>query len=117
MTRRTHKFASFGFACAVLLSMGITMPSCPGQQAMQQQIDTLTASNQQLTRKIQEMDGSLKPLVSDMGQVKQLLPEMTKVIQGHRDELATLTTQLKEMQARLPAAKGAKKATPVPKKK
>ena len=86
--------------------MGITMPSCPGQQAMQQQIDSLTASNQQLTRKIQEMDGQLKPLVTDMGQVKQLLPEMTNVIQGHRSELAALTEQVKQLQAKMPAPKG-----------
>ena len=28
--------------------MGMSMPSCPGQQAMQQQIDTLTPQNADL---------------------------------------------------------------------
>ena len=38
------------------LGMGIAMPSCPGQQAMQQQIDTLQTKTIELTQKISKVD-------------------------------------------------------------
>ena len=53
-----------------LLGMGITMPSCPGQQAMQQQIDNLQTANQDLSKKVQLLNTQLNAIANDMNQVK-----------------------------------------------
>jgi septal ring factor EnvC (AmiA/AmiB activator) len=87
-------------ASAVSL-MGIAMPSCPGQEAMQKQIDSLTQSNAELTRKVQMMDASLKTNASDMGQAKQLFEQMTNALQSQKTELTNVETALKDAQAQL----------------
>jgi septal ring factor EnvC (AmiA/AmiB activator) len=83
------------------LGMGISMPSCPGQQAMQQQIDSLQASNTDLSKKVQTLNNQLASLNNDMNQVKQLLPQMTNVIQAQKGALDQLDVQVKEVQAKL----------------
>jgi peptidoglycan hydrolase CwlO-like protein len=85
--------------------LGLSMPSCPGQQAMQQQIDALQTSNADLTKKIQALTTQLGSLNNDMTQVKQLLPQMTNVIQAQKGTLDQLDTTIKEIQTRLPKQK------------
>jgi hypothetical protein len=41
-----------GFPAIALLTMGIAMPSCPGQQAIQQQIDALTTRANESDQKL-----------------------------------------------------------------
>jgi septal ring factor EnvC (AmiA/AmiB activator) len=97
---------------AAFSGMGIAMPSCPGQQAMQQQLDTLQTSNAELTKKVQSMQAQLTSINSDMGQVKQLLPQMTNVIQAQKGALEQLDATVKSMQS-----KSGKSAKAAPKKK
>ena len=87
--------------------MGIAMPSCPGQQAMQQQIDALQITNTDLTKKVQALNTQVTSLNNDMTQVKQLLPQMTNVIQAQKGALDQLNTSVKDLQSK---SKGKKKA-------
>lgn len=96
---------------AAFLGMGMSMPSCPGQQAMQQQIDTLTTQNADLTKKLQGADSQIKTLNADMTQVKTLLKPMADAIQAQKTAMDQLNANLTELQAKLtkPAAAGTKK--------
>ena len=78
------------------LGMGIAMPSCPGQQAMQQQIDTLQTSNADLNKKVLGLSATVNSLQSDVSQIKQLLPKMSSVIQTQENALSHLTSKMKE---------------------
>lgn len=93
---------------AAFLGMGMSMPSCPGQQAMQQQVDLLTQQNQELNKRTLSMDGQIKSLNSDMTQVKTLLKPMADAIQAQKAGMDQLDANLKEIQTRLAAAGSAK---------
>jgi septal ring factor EnvC (AmiA/AmiB activator) len=93
---------------AAFIGMGMSMPSCPGQQAMQQQIDTLTTQNADLTKRVQGLDSQVKQLNSDMGQVKQLLKPMSDAIQAQKAGMDQLDANMKEIQAKMTAAAASK---------
>ena len=89
---------------AAFLGMGMSMPSCPGQQAMQQQIDTATTNNADLTRRLQSMDSQVKELSKGMTEVKSLVKPMGDAILAQKSAMDQLDANMKEMQARLMAA-------------
>ena len=70
--------------------MGMAMPSCPGQQAMQQQIDTLQTSNTDLQKKVTALTKEVATLTAEMNQAKELLPKMSTVVQAQREALEKL---------------------------
>ena len=95
---------------AAVCSMGIAMPSCPGQQESQQKIEALQIANNELTQRVRKLQTDLNGLTSDMNQVKQLLPQITNVIQAQRGAIDQLNAAVKDMQKNYAAknAKGAK---------
>lgn len=103
-----------------MVGMGMSMPSCPGQQAMQQQIDTLQTAQTDLQKKLQAMDAQLKAQSATNDQVKTLLEQMTGAIQAQRGALEQLNTDVKDLKARpVPAPAPVKtvgKARPAKKK-
>src|SRR5688572_12627092 len=94
-----------GAAC---MGLGISMPSCPGQQAMQQQIDSLQTTNMDLSKKVQALTTQVQTLNSDISQVKTLLPQMTNVISGQKGALDKLENDVKTLQSKM-ASKGGKR--------
>lgn len=95
---------------SAFVGLGMSMPSCPGQQAMQQQIDTLTTSNTGLTKQVQALDTQVKTLNGEMTQVKQLLKPMSDAIQAQRTGMDQLDSNIKEIQGKL-AALGSTKSS------
>ena len=90
--------------------MGMTMPSCPGQQAMQQQIDNTQTSQAELKTKIASLNNQVNTLNSDMAAAKALMQKMTEVIQAQSGSLKQLDDAVKAMQsAPKPAGKKKKK--------
>jgi len=83
---------------AAVLGMGMAMPSCPGQQEMQQKIDSLQTTNTDLSKKIQALTTQVNALNSDMSQVKTLLPQMTNIITGLQTSNTKLTADLDALQ-------------------
>lgn len=81
------------------LGMGFTLPSCPGQKAMQDQIDSMQATHADLNKKIQALTAQVTALNNDMTQAKQLLPQITNVIQAQKGALDQLEASIKELQA------------------
>lgn len=97
---------------AAFLGMGMSMPSCPGQQAMQQQIDTLTAQNTDLSKRVMAMNGQVQGLNKDMVDVKNLLKPMADAIQAQKAAMDQLDANLKEVQAKLASSGKSAKAAP-----
>src|SRR4051812_3321025 len=80
------------------IGMGMGMPSCPGQQAMQQQLDSLQTANSDLTKKVQAQNAQLTTLNNDLAQIKQLLPQITGVISVQKAAMDKLDSDLKDLQ-------------------
>ncbi|MGK5087381.1 hypothetical protein WDW86_07465 [Bdellovibrionota bacterium FG-2] len=99
-----------------LTGMGIAMPSCPGQQALQQQVDKLTTQNADTTKRIQALDEHVKTLNGEMAQAKQLLLQITNVIQAQKTTIEQLEASMKSSPAKGKGAKAAAAKT-APKKK
>jgi septal ring factor EnvC (AmiA/AmiB activator) len=88
-----------------VLGMGMAMPSCPGQQAMQQQIDSLQTSSTEMTKKVQALNAQVTALQKDMDQAKQLLPQMTNVIQAQKAALDQIEATVRDMRGSKGGAK------------
>ena len=61
---------------AAFVGMGMSLPSCPGDKAMQQQIDMLQQSNTDMTRKLQNLDAELKATSGDVIGAKSLINQL-----------------------------------------
>lgn len=99
---------------AAFLGMGVAMPSCPGQQAMQQQIDTMQAKETESLRKIQALEGQVKNLSDGMKQIQQVLTQFSQVVVSHKTAIEEVTKQVEALNAS--KSKGASAKT-APKKK
>ncbi len=85
-----------------VIGMGMGMPSCPGQQELKDKIESLHTTNVELTKKVQTLTTQVNTLNQDMEQVKQLLPQITNVIQAQKgalDELNATVAELKKGKA------------------
>lgn len=91
---------------ASFAALGMSMPSCPGQQALQQQVETLSASNTDLTKKVQTLSTEFKTLTTDMNQVKQILPQMTTLMTTQKATIEQLESTVRDLQNKV---KGSKK--------
>jgi septal ring factor EnvC (AmiA/AmiB activator) len=91
------------------VSLGIAMPSCPGQEAMQQQMTTLQNSNQDLHKKLNAMSTQVTTMNNEVNQMKQLLPQVTNVLQAQKAAIDQLDAAVKGMKGK-GGAKGGKKA-------
>lgn len=98
---------------AAATTMGIAMPSCPGQQAMQEQIDQLQKNNVALNQRIQKLEVNVTGMTGELNAAKTQLQQIGPFIQGKMAELDQLKATVTELQARVPAkpAKGAKGGT------
>ena len=85
---------------AVCGFLTLGMPGCPGQQALQQQLDQLQQRNTELTRRLQASEGQLKTLTGEFVQYKQLISEITNAVLAQK-------TAIEQLQASQSAAKKA----------
>ncbi len=108
--RKPTTIALLGFAA---LSMAITMPSCPGQQAMQQQIDDQKKVMADLTTRLVKLDGDLKAIQADLLSVKQSAEPMAQAMAP----LAALPPKLEAIEAAVKALQDAAAKAPAKKKK
>ncbi len=84
---------------AAVAGMGISMPSCPGQQAMQQQVDDLQKHEAAMNQKIQALDGQVRTLSGDMSQVKQLLDQVSRAVLAQKDSMAQMEANVQKLVA------------------
>ncbi len=75
-----------------VIGLGFAMPSCPGQEAMQQQINSVQTVNQELVKKIQTVTNQVNSLNSEINQMKQYMVQSTNVFAAQE----ALNNQLKK---------------------
>lgn len=85
---------------AAMIGLGMSMPSCPGQQAIQQQLDSLQTAQAEMQKKLQAQDSQIKTMNQTHEQVKSLLEEMTRAIQSQRGALELLAKAIEELKNR-----------------
>lgn len=99
-------------AASAVLTLGISMPSCPGQQAMQQQIDQVTAKQAEQQKQIQALDSHLRAMRDDVAAAKTLVAEVGNTVLAHKTALEQLDASVKDL-----ATKAASPAKAAPKKR
>ncbi len=95
---RTMKLVTIG---AALVGMGISMPSCPGQQAMQQQLEGLQTKLVEQVHLTQALDTQLKTSSADLIQVKTLLEQVSNAVLAQKQSLEQMDIALKTAQQQL----------------
>src|SRR4051812_16080074 len=103
----TKKLISAAWMGVAVLAMGITMPQCPGQQAMQQQIDDLRTKEADLNKKLAALETAVRPAVTDVAAMKQGITPMVQQVQAMAPRLDTLEAGMKDIQAKMAAAAAA----------
>ncbi len=78
-----------------LLCMGIAVPSCPGQKEVQDRVDALQMQHTELMKKVGSLSASVTSLTKDMNDVKQVLPQITAVIQAQKNALEQVSSDVK----------------------
>jgi methyl-accepting chemotaxis protein len=108
-----NKTTSIAALTAAFIGMGIAMPQCPGEKAMQDQVDQLKATQITMTQKLQAMDGQVKQSNAMMETMKTAITQLAGAVQSQSDAMKRLDDAVKEIQTKLAAgsskAKGGKK--------
>lgn len=86
------------------LTLAMTMPSCPGQQAMQQQIDALQSSNNRLNSQLMSMDSQLRAISADNANLKQAMQGMAQAVDGQKATIDQLSGAMKDLQQKFALA-------------
>jgi septal ring factor EnvC (AmiA/AmiB activator) len=98
-----------------IVAMGVTMPSCPGQQAMQDQIDQLKTSQADLSKRLQLSETQLKQLIDMANQMHNDFQGMGGMVTQTKTDVDQMKVTLQAMQAKMaPPAKGASKTSAKP---
>lgn len=106
---------------ASTLGLGLSMPACPGQQAMQQQLDNLEKRETAVATRIQGIDTQVKaataevakmgPALQNLQVINQALIEQKSLITDLQKQVAELSDKVKSMGSKpapAPKAKGKK---------
>lgn len=106
---------------AAALGLGLSMPSCPGQKALEERVDAVATAQSGTKGEIQKLDETVKALQTELAQHKQAMADLTGALGAQKTALEQLDGALKQMQAARGApAKGkpgAKAPVKVPPKK
>lgn len=87
--------------------MGLSMPSCPGQQEMQQSVEALKASETEMKVKLTSAENSIKGLKDDVTQMKTLVAQVSNTVLEQKAAIEKLEGDIKALQSsKGPAAKG-----------
>jgi hypothetical protein len=90
---------------AAVAGLGVSMPSCPGQKALQQQVDTLQASNVAMDKKLNAMDAQVKALLKNEEDAQARMKQFAEAIDAQRTALVGLQTSVENLAKSKPSAK------------
>jgi len=100
---------SMAIAATAVLGLGFTMPSCPGQQAMQQQVDALQTKVNEDAGKIEALSTQVATMNQQLTEARNLLCTVSQTVLGQKDQIMALEEGLKEAQSKLSSGKGARR--------
>ena len=94
---RTKKLTAGAMLGGAFLLMGLSMPSCPGQQEMQKQVSDLTAKQVDAQKALSTHSEKVKSLESEVGNLKTTLQEVAEVLKSHKTTIEGLQAKIDEM--------------------
>lgn len=109
MKRTLRSFAPVASSLFTLLFIGATAPSCPGNQAVQQQLEQVQNQNQGLIREVQTLEAQVKEMRTEMTQLRTLATQIGNTVLAQKQALE----QVGSVRA-TQAAPVREKADPVP---
>lgn len=86
------------------LMMAMTLPSCPGQEAMQKKMDALQADNARLGNQVASLDAQIRTFSSDDASLKQQMQQMAQAMDAQKATLDQLGNSLKELNQKVAVA-------------
>ncbi len=105
---KKSQLARIGISALVLLGMSITLPACPGQEELKQQVDQSNQQVSALSKRVAEIEGKLKAINEFMVQAETIFKSLGPLMQENKAKLDEMDKTLKDIQARLPGGKGKK---------
>ena len=105
--KQTKKITVGTIAGTAFLLMGLSMPSCPGQQETERKIQDVTAKVTAAERSVSTQSEKVKALENEVGDLKKALQEVAEVLKTHKNSIDELTAKVGELAA---SKGGAKKA-------
>lgn len=75
--------------------MGLSMPSCPGQQALQQAVESLKVSQAEFKGKMTAHEAALKSLQEEVAGLQSKLTEVTTTVLAQKAALEKMDEALK----------------------
>lgn len=97
--------------CMAFLGLGLSMPSCPGQQAMQQQIDALKGKIDENEKQIQILITKLDHTNSEIGQMTTIVAQLNTVLTEQKQQMEQMGASIKSLNEKLAAPKTTAKPT------
>lgn len=113
---KNNKFRALAMVGACF-GMSFTMPSCPGQQAIQMQVDTLTTGHAEVAKRTTNLEVQLKTANADLANIKQLMEQLGNAVQAQKASVDQLSQSLKDLDTKVSAMKPAASAAKAPAKK
>jgi hypothetical protein len=104
---------------AAALGLGLSMPSCGGSQALQMQVDQLTAKNTEMQGQLQRLGAQVSKMDADLRDARALVEQAgsTIIAQGKAiDQLQEAVNAGRASPAHAPAARAKSSGKKVPKK-
>ena len=95
------RFALTGLAFA---GMAFTLPSCPGQQALQEQVDTMSTSVQKQTKAVNDLSAQVRTMNDEMNTMKSLLSQVSSTVLAQKTTIEELQAKTVSLDQRLSAA-------------
>jgi predicted nucleic acid-binding Zn-ribbon protein len=105
---------SASLALVALTGLGLSAPSCGGTQALQAQVDSLTARQGEMQGQLQRLGAQLSRMDADMRDAKLLSEQVGKTVIAHKEALERIQAAMAQ-NAEKPQK--AKKPSKAPKKK
>ena len=102
--RKRTPYLLSGVLALAFTGLGLSMPSCPGQEAMQKQIDGLTKQNGDIIKKLQTVDAPVKAAATELAQMKELLQQTTTALQAQAERIAKLEAAVTTLQTQAAAS-------------
>ena len=91
----------------VSITLALLLSGCPGDQAMQQQIEASNTKIAELTKQTQALDAQVKAMATEAAQVKQLITQVSQEVLAHKDQIEQLGASVTQLKSAAAAPKAA----------
>ncbi len=82
---------------AAPMGLGLSMPSCPGQDAIQQQMDSIQAKGIESEKKVQALSAQVASMDKDLTEARTLLAQVSQTVLEQKATLEQMSAGMKDL--------------------